>query len=125
MKNSFVEIREFLDNNNIGCKSYHFKILEEMDLKDDKTISTFREILDRYEDSPNEYSEEIMTYLRQRRGLNKYDTSEDEEINKMDKSEAFEDVLSWNNLVGGWGNTIKEWVKEIYKIDLDNYEEKR
>ncbi len=124
MKNSFVEIREFLDNNNIGCKSYHFKILEEMDLKDDKTISTFREILDRYEDSPNEYSEEIMTYLRQRRGLNKYDTSEDEEINKMDRSEVFEDVLSWNNLVGGWGNTIKEWVKEIYKIDLDKIEDR-
>lgn len=123
MKNSFAEIREFLDNNNIECESYHFKILEEMDLKDDKTVSTFREIEKRYENSPNKYSEEIMTYLRQRRGLDKYDISEDEEINKMDKSEAFEDVLSWNNLVGGWGNTIKEWVKDIYKIDLDELEE--
>lgn len=119
MKNEYADIFGYLKENDIEIASLAVDILKDKDLKDENTLIKLKEILYRYENSPNKYSEEIMTYLRQRRGLDKYDISQDEEINKMDKSEVFNDVLSWNNLVCGWDIVIKKWIKEIYKINLD------
>lgn len=34
-------------------------------------------------------------------------------------SRVFSEVLIWNGLLGGWDSQIKDWVKDIYKIDLD------
>lgn len=123
MKNSYDDIFKYIKENDICSFGISVEILKNKDLNNPNTLIELQEIETRYEDSPNKYSEEIMTYLRQRRGLEKYDTSEDREINKMGKSEVFNDVVSWNNLSGGWDRIIKKWVKEIYGIDLDKLEE--
>ena len=65
-----------------------------------------------------------MEYLRQRDGLNRYDFSNDEELNQMSKNEVFDNVVKWNGLLGGYSETIKDWIKEIYGIDLDEVNNK-
>jgi hypothetical protein len=65
-----------------------------------------------------------MTQLRKRRGLDKWDVSEDNDINNMTNSKVFEDLCGWNGLSGSWDCTIKGWIKEIYNIDLDEIENK-
>lgn len=64
------------------------------------------------------YPEYIMKYLRQRRGLDPNDISQDDRIMKMSKEEALNDVASWNGLIN-YGYTIKSWVEQIYGIDLE------
>jgi hypothetical protein len=71
----------------------------------------------------SKYSVSIIRYLRKRGGLEKDDRSMDKEFLNMSKGEVFKDVLSWNGLLGGWDYTIKDWIREIYKIDLDELEE--
>lgn len=76
------------------------------------------------ENNNNKYSEQIMEYLRQRDGLNRYDFSNDEELNQMSQNEVFDNVVKWNGLLGGYSETIKDWIKEIYGIDLDEVNNK-
>lgn len=68
------------------------------------------------------YPNSIIQYVRQREGLDKEDGSRDKEILEMTNSEVFRDVLAWNGFLGGWDYTIKDWVKSIYGIDLDDFE---
>jgi transcriptional regulator with GAF, ATPase, and Fis domain len=63
------------------------------------------------------YSEYIMRDLREHRDLEKDDTSKDEEIMKMSENEAFEEVLNWNGIIG-YSHSIKNWIEEIYQVDL-------
>lgn len=63
------------------------------------------------------YSKGIMGDLRERRDLDRNDTSQDEEIMKMSKDEVLDEVATWNGLIG-YGYTIKSWVEEIYGIEL-------
>ncbi|WP_346938066.1 hypothetical protein [uncultured Clostridium sp.] len=114
-------IFEILERNNLGT-GLDYSLYEEFS----KTTKEEKDIVDKIveyntyrENSNNKYSEEIMKYLRQREGLNKYDFSNDDEINKMSPNEAFDNVVKWNGLLGGYSNTIKSWVKEIYGVDLD------
>ena len=67
----------------------------------------------------NKYPEHIMEILRQRLGLDEDDTSRDDEINIYTPSEAFEEVCNWEGLLG-YADTIKEWIEDIYGIDLDD-----
>lgn len=46
----------------------------------------------------------------------------DKEILEMTNSEVFRDVLAWNGLLGGWDHIIKDWIKIIYGINLDEFE---
>ena len=66
----------------------------------------------------NKYPENIMGYLRQRKGLEPDDTTRDNEINLMTPNEAFEEVLEWDGLIG-YAYIIKRWIEDIYGIDLD------
>ncbi|MGG2091285.1 hypothetical protein AB1283_00780 [Bacillus sp. S13(2024)] len=66
------------------------------------------------------YPLHIIEYVRKRSGLEANDTSMDEEILNMTKSEVFKDVVCWNGLLGGYDETIKGWIKNIYGVDLDN-----
>lgn len=68
--------------------------------------------------SENKYPEYIMQDLRQRRGLEPDDTSEDKDINTLSPNEAFYEVCQWDGLLG-YDSTIKNWIKDIYKVDLD------
>lgn len=64
------------------------------------------------------YPEYIMYYVRQRLGLEPYDTSKDDAINAMSESEIFAHVCDWNGLIG-YSNTIMIWIKDIFRKDLN------
>lgn len=68
------------------------------------------------------YPEYIMKDLRQREDLDENDISLDSELIKMSKSEVFSEVLKWNGLLGSWDVGIKEWIKDIYGVNLDEIE---
>ena len=65
------------------------------------------------------YPEYIFVYLRKRWGLDEKDESMDDVFNKMEPKRVFAEVLIWNGLLGGWDSQIKGWIKDIYKIDID------
>lgn len=68
------------------------------------------------------YPEYIMKALRMRRGLNENDTHLDWRLQEMKPSRAFEEVLIWNGLLGGWDSQIKGWIQDIYGVDIDAME---
>lgn len=68
------------------------------------------------------YDECIMEELRQRKGLEPNDKYFDDEIMSMSKEEALDEICTWNGLIG-FGSTVKTWVEEIYRVNLDDYEE--
>lgn len=88
------------------------------DTKIEECIQLINKIDEQLENNSNKYSECIMEYVRQNLGLDKYDTSKDEDINKMSKNDIFEKVCNWNNLYW-YTETIKFWIKDIYNIDLN------
>ncbi|PFQ34717.1 hypothetical protein [Bacillus cereus] len=65
------------------------------------------------------YPLHLIETVRQSLGLQKDDTSMDNTILYMDKSEVFACVVQWNGLLGGYDVTIKDWIKGIYGFDLD------
>jgi hypothetical protein len=110
MKNEYKDMFEYLEENGVGISSLNLSIIEKMDLNDKNTLLKVKEVNDRYENSSNKYSENIMEQLRQRLGLDdKYDISQDEEINNMSKDEVFADLFGWNGL-RGWDYIIKNWI---------------
>lgn len=68
------------------------------------------------------YPEYILCYLRMRHDMEENDTSRDEIFSKLPPSMVFSEVLKWNGLLGGWDDTIKCWILDIYGIDLDKSE---
>lgn len=67
----------------------------------------------------NNYPEYILQMLRQRKGLGEDDARLDNELNNMSKDIAFRQILNWNGLLGRWDIDIKDWIKGIYEIDLN------
>jgi hypothetical protein len=72
--------------------------------------------------SETKYPEYIVKKLRKRLGLDENDTSQDSYIEDYSKSEAFSEVLNWDGLIG-WDYSIKEYVKDIYGVDLYELDE--
>lgn len=69
--------------------------------------------------SNNRYPESIIKILREDEGLNQYDFSKDEELNKLTPNEVFEKVMIWNGLYEEM-YVIKEWVEGTYGLKLDD-----
>lgn len=67
----------------------------------------------------NSYSEDIMKVLRQRKGLEEDDVGLDHVLNKLNKDIVFREVLNWNGFLGRWDIDIKQWILDIYGVDLD------
>ena len=116
---------EILNKNEKNNCVKNWEILDELsddelfdDTKIEECIKLITEINKRLENNINKYPDYIMEYVRQNLGLDKYDTSEDKDINEMSKSDIFEKVCNWNNLYW-YSEYIKSWVKDIYGIDLD------
>jgi len=65
----------------------------------------------------NKYPEYIMKKLRQRRGLEEDDVKEDQDINTLSPSEAFDEVCNWEGLIN-YGSTIKGWINDIYGVRI-------
>jgi hypothetical protein len=63
------------------------------------------------------YPDYIMQKLRQRRGLEPYNTSQDADINLMSKHEAFGGCLEWEGIIG-YEYAITYWIQDIYGIVL-------
>ena len=120
---------EILDKYDEGNSSWNWGILDELtdeELFDENKVARKINIIQKHqiriENNPNKYSEDVMECVRQRWGLEKYDDSKDEEINQLSSDEVLEHVCSWNGLLG-YAYTIKSWIKDIYKVDLDNVEQ--
>ena len=64
------------------------------------------------------YPENILRLVRQNLDIEPTDTSMDEEINAMSRNEVLDRVCEWEGLIG-YGRVIREWIKDIYGIDLD------
>lgn len=116
---------EILDKYDEGNSGWNWRILDQLsdkELFDENAvlekINIIREHSERLENPTNKYPESIMENVRQRLGLEAYDTSKDDIINEMTADVVFEHVCNWNALIG-YANTIKTWVKDIYGIDLD------
>ncbi|MED2002462.1 hypothetical protein P4V86_03695 [Brevibacillus laterosporus] len=66
---------------------------------------------------PVEYPDEVMEAIRQNLDLESDDTSMDKKIMKMPKDEIFNLLLTWNGFIG-YGDTIREWVNDVYGVEL-------
>lgn len=73
-----------------------------------------------FEICPSEVPYNIMEDLRQRRGLDECDTSEDKEILTMSGLEFFDEWLKWNGMIG-WTSEILDVIYAAYGIDLTEY----
>lgn len=71
-------------------------------------------------DANSRYPERIIRLLRLRMMLNGNDTHLDDYFQSLSPSHVFSEILEWNGLLGGWDYTIKDWIKDIYGIDLDS-----
>lgn len=67
-----------------------------------------------------EVPEHIMEIMRQRRYLDEYDESEDQEILEMSGKEFLDDLLGWEGLLG-YTDYIIEIIEMAYGIDLENW----
>lgn len=64
----------------------------------------------------------IFETVRQRLGLDKDDPSLDVKILNMSEDQIFSHVVNWNGLLGYYDSTIKNWVKDIYNVNLGKSE---
>ena len=64
------------------------------------------------------YPENILRIVRQNLDLESTDTNKDDEINAMSQSKIFDCVCEWEGLIG-YGRVIRNWMKDIYGINLD------
>lgn len=62
----------------------------------------------------------MMRDLRQRRGLDEHDTSQDEEILQMSGADFFDEWLAWNGIIG-YTAEILDVIFAAYGIDLTEY----
>jgi hypothetical protein len=121
----FKIVMDILDKSDFGnCFFYHmmFEKLKDDELFDNNKVNsvlqTIKEYENRIENNPNKFPEKIMRYLRQRRGLDEFDITKDQDINTLSQDEAFSEVCNWNGLLGGYDYNIKGWIKDIYNVQL-------
>lgn len=65
--------------------------------------------------------ENIMKDMRNRRGLNRNDTSEDQEILSMSKYEFLDEWLGWKGIIG-YTTKIMDMIYYAFGIDLESDE---
>ena len=68
--------------------------------------------------APKTYGKDVMEALRQRRGLEPDDISEDTDIMSMAKQDVFNEYCMWNGLLSGYGYKLLNVVEEIYDMNL-------
>ena len=65
------------------------------------------------------YPEHIMAVLREYHGMERDDTSRDEEWSQLTPEDAFGIMLSYEGIYG-YCSTIIEWIEDIYKVKLNS-----
>lgn len=73
-------------------------------------------------DNGKKYPDDIMESVRQALGLEESDESKDHEIAEMSRSEVFDHVLAWNGIIG-YAEEVKQWINDVFNVDLENYED--
>lgn len=63
------------------------------------------------------YPDDIMEAVRQNLDLDENDSTHDDIIEQMSKDEVLDRVLEWNGICG-YGDEIRQWILDIYGIDL-------
>ena len=108
-------------NDLVNCSRNHsmFEELKDDEFSNSVKVNEMVEKIRKYENHTAKYPEYIMYALRQRKGLDKYDTSKDDNFNKYPSNEVLSEVCIWEGLLGGYDSTIKNWINDIYGIDLD------
>ena len=76
---------------------------------------------DRLENSKYRYPKNIMSTIRQYHGMDNMDTSRDEEFGSYIPNKVFEVVTKYAGLTN-FSDTIKNWINDIYGVDLDSVE---
>lgn len=123
----FFKIESILQEKDEGFSVRGFKFLDKLsdeELFNSERVNAVIKELKIYEqnltspDNANKYPDYIMQYVRNSLGLDEYNTERDDEINSMNKEELLNRVCNWNGLVD-YGNTIKHWVEDIYKVNLE------
>lgn len=124
-------IFDILNSNGAVVSSVNIDFFRKMTIDELKNSDEVMKIIDKIkeyeeyrENATNRYPEYIMEYLRQRNDLDEYDISEDAELNKLEPCRVFSEVCKWNGLTGGYAEEIKGWIKDIYKVDLDEIDGK-
>lgn len=120
----FNIVKQILEENDLSVCTLNIKQFDKV--SELQLIAGAKDIvkkIKRYEehiDSNNmKYPEYIMMCVRQNLGLDEIDVSRDMEIYSMSRKEIFNAVCTWNGLIG-YGNTIVDWVKDIYQISLND-----
>lgn len=123
----FFKIESILQEKDEGFSLRGFKFLDKLsdeELFNSERVNAVIKELKIYEqnlsspDNANKYPDYIMQYVRNSLGLDEYNTERDNEINSMDKEEVLNRVCNWKGLID-YGNTIKHWVEDIYKVSLE------
>lgn len=68
------------------------------------------------------YPEYVYETLRQRLDLDEGDTSMDDVIDGYSREEVLDKMCDWNGLTH-WGYQIRSWIRDIYGVDLNEFEE--
>ncbi len=123
----FFKIKSILQEKDEGFSVRGFKFLDKLsdeELFNPEKVDAVIRDLRSYEqnlsspDNANKYPDYIMMNIRNSLGLDAYNTERDNEINCMDKGELFNLICSWNGF-GSYGTAIKQWVEDIYNVQLD------
>lgn len=64
------------------------------------------------------YNKKVMEALRQHRGLESGDASQDSDIMSMAKQDVFNEYCQWEGLLEGYGYSLLNVVENIYDINL-------
>lgn len=121
MNNSRDEILRYFMENNLPYTGLTYDFFKNINLDNSDEIKNALEKQQDYINYKTDLSNHIMESLRERRGYDKYDITHDKDILKCSKESLLYDLFAWNGLVG-YDDLVKEWIKEIYKVDLDEIE---
>lgn len=66
------------------------------------------------------YNEAILERVRQRLGLEPWDTTRDSEIEGMSRDSVFHHVLEWEGIIG-YDYQIRNWIEDIYGVNVSTF----
>ncbi|SPF54669.1 hypothetical protein SBF1_7880005 [Candidatus Desulfosporosinus infrequens] len=120
----FKVIMDICDQNGLGYTPLTRIMFDKLNdaelnnpLKIAEVLNRFKEYEKRMENNPNAYPERIMRFLRQRKNLNEFDASMDEQLNQLSPEEAFNEASNCPEF-SDYDETFIEWIHATYDVKL-------
>lgn len=66
----------------------------------------------------SKYDDITYSEVRQRLGYDEFDDTHDGEIDMMSRKDVFDEVCTWNGLIG-YGYLLRKWANDIFDVDVD------